>query len=134
MSSRVMLFILLFVSIFGVISFFVDKLNDDTVQEVIPNIQNKWQEVAPQKNLNMKVWKGEVMINFVDYHTLQRIFRMAYPKENYIVSGFAITDKETGVCVIWAQKPKWVNDPYTTTIGHEIMHCVWGGYHPTKQQ
>ena len=33
------------------------------------------------------------------------------------------------VCQIHTTKPRWVDDQVTTTMGHELAHCVYGRYH-----
>lgn len=44
------------------------------------------------------------------------------------MKGFAV--KKLGVCYIHAVRPEKVDDDGTTTVGHEVLHCLWGRYHP----
>jgi len=32
-------------------------------------------------------------------------------------------------CVIHTMKPRRVDDRYTKTLGHEMLHCLYGTYH-----
>lgn len=32
-------------------------------------------------------------------------------------------------CLIHALRPTRLDDPPTSTLGHELLHCFWGGYH-----
>lgn len=46
----------------------------------------------------------------------------------YDAWGFAEWDGET--CFIHAPRPNFVrDDPRTDTLGHELLHCLWGEYH-----
>jgi hypothetical protein len=45
--------------------------------------------------------------------------------------GLAVLGKRNGepVCLVFVQKPKIVDDLSTTSLGHELLHCVLGEYH-----
>lgn len=38
-------------------------------------------------------------------------------------------DDEAYECEIHTTQPRFVNDNATMTLGHELLHCVWGSYH-----
>ncbi len=44
------------------------------------------------------------------------------------VNGFSFTTAD-GVCHIHAVRPKEVDRAGTTTVGHEVLHCLLGQYH-----
>lgn len=33
-------------------------------------------------------------------------------------------------CTIHTFRPRRQNDHHTTTLGHELLHCLYGSYHP----
>lgn len=44
-------------------------------------------------------------------------------------SGTAVEQPELFSCDIHSMKPKIVDDTATLTLGHELLHCIWGSYH-----
>jgi hypothetical protein len=48
------------------------------------------------------------------------------------LNGQAVYAHTDNVCDIHAKKPKNVklDDDYAKTLGHELMHCLYGDYHP----
>jgi hypothetical protein len=46
--------------------------------------------------------------------------------------GFAVLVRSDGelVCRLWILKPENVDDERTTALGHELLHCLVGEYHP----
>ena len=46
--------------------------------------------------------------------------------------GFAVLVARDGglVCRLWVLKPRNVDDERTTALGHELLHCLVGDYHP----
>lgn len=38
-------------------------------------------------------------------------------------------DDEAYECEIHSMRPRRVNDNATLTLGHELLHCLWGSYH-----
>jgi len=49
-----------------------------------------------------------------------------------IPEGFAVLVRRGSelVCRLWILKPKNVDDQRTTALGHELLHCLLGNYHP----
>jgi hypothetical protein len=47
------------------------------------------------------------------------------------VRAFSVLGKRDGewVCLIFAERPKVVNDSPTLHLGHELAHCLLGAYH-----
>jgi hypothetical protein len=86
------------------------------------------EEIIPTYNQSTTQWEGVVHIHFMSYNDLQKELRKHYPKETREVLGFKI-DSEDGVCHIFMMKPEFVNDNRTRTMGHELLHCVYGPYH-----
>jgi hypothetical protein len=50
------------------------------------------------------------------------VVRQRYP-------GCAEFYPESNRCVIHVQRPKMLDDPLTTVVGHEVLHCALGEYH-----
>jgi len=48
------------------------------------------------------------------------------------VHGFSILRRRDDgyTCELYVVKPKSVNDSATWTLGHELLHCLLGSYHP----
>jgi hypothetical protein len=48
------------------------------------------------------------------------------------VKGFSVLGKRNGeyVCLIFVERPAVVNDTRTLRLAHELLHCIWGAYHP----
>ena len=48
------------------------------------------------------------------------------------LNGQAVYAHADNICDIHAKKPKNVklDDDYAKTLGHELMHCLYGDYHP----
>lgn len=45
------------------------------------------------------------------------------------LQGFAIWSPNDNVCAIYTLKPRRIDDDRTTTLGHEMLHCLIGTYH-----
>ena len=45
------------------------------------------------------------------------------------LQGFAIWSPNDNVCTIYTLTPKRIDDDRTTTLGHEMLHCLIGKYH-----
>jgi hypothetical protein len=47
-------------------------------------------------------------------------------------TGFSVLGKRDGqyVCLLFVLRPINTNDGRTTAIGHELLHCLLGDYHP----
>ena len=48
------------------------------------------------------------------------------------VHGFSILRRRDDgyTCELYVVRPEGVNDPATSTLGHELLHCLLGNYHP----
>ena len=48
------------------------------------------------------------------------------------VHGFSILRRRDDgyTCELYVVRPERVNDPATATLGHELLHCLLGSYHP----
>lgn len=44
--------------------------------------------------------------------------------------GKAIMSPNDNVCEVFSVRPKRIDDQKTMTLGHEVLHCVYGRYHP----
>lgn len=45
------------------------------------------------------------------------------------IQGQALYSPDDNKCEIIIYKPKRVDDEATLTLGHELMHCLYGNYH-----
>lgn len=45
------------------------------------------------------------------------------------LAGFAIMSPSDTVCEIFIVRPKNIDDENTLTLGHEVLHCLYGRYH-----
>lgn len=52
-----------------------------------------------------------------------------YKQLKYSNGGITIVYKNSNKCEIFAVKPKQLNDKKVTTLGHELLHCLYGEYH-----
>jgi hypothetical protein len=43
--------------------------------------------------------------------------------------GQAVWSPDDNKCVIYALQPRTVDDSNTKTLGHEMLHCIYGTYH-----
>lgn len=43
--------------------------------------------------------------------------------------GCAEVQLERAECVVHALRPERLDDARTATLGHEVLHCLWGSYH-----
>lgn len=79
---------------------------------------------------NPYTYKGVVEVKMVDQRTLYSLYEK-YGKKvptNGNLKGFAGRG-EDGRCVILITPVKKVDDDATLTLGHELLHCMWGNYH-----
>jgi hypothetical protein len=79
---------------------------------------------------NPYFYKGVVEVKMVDQKTLYSLYEK-YGKKvptNGNLKGFAGRG-EDGRCVIFITPVKKVDDDATLTLGHELLHCMWGNYH-----
>jgi hypothetical protein len=71
-------------------------------------------------------------INFHEFTTLEKM-QEQIKRDGYTVSdaarGFSVWSSQDIVCDVYYIKPTTVNDPKTTVLGHEVMHCIYGSYH-----
>jgi hypothetical protein len=44
--------------------------------------------------------------------------------------GCAVASPEEKRCTVYVPRPLFVDDQNTTVLGHEVLHCVVGRYHP----
>ncbi len=43
-------------------------------------------------------------------------------------------ETKTGVCVIWVRMPEQIlGDPDMDALGHEVLHCLIGDFHPEDE-
>ena len=73
------------------------------------------------------VWTGQVTVHFVANDELQRLCER-YENCEPPVLGFAGFDNY-GACHVFTMAPKYVDDQNVTTLGHEVLHCIYGKYH-----
>lgn len=43
--------------------------------------------------------------------------------------GCAEVRHDAPTCTVHALRPKRLDDARTATLGHEVLHCLWGNYH-----
>lgn len=43
--------------------------------------------------------------------------------------GMAGWSLDENYCYLFSLKPQYVDDDHTMTVGHELLHCVYGQYH-----
>lgn len=56
------------------------------------------------------------------------------PRDSVIkteLKAFSVLGKREGeyVCLLFAYRPRVVDDEFTTSLGHEVAHCFLGAYH-----
>ena len=44
--------------------------------------------------------------------------------------GCAVTRVDAKDCTVYIPRPLYVDDDRTTVLGHEVLHCAIGRYHP----
>lgn len=44
--------------------------------------------------------------------------------------GCAVTRVDAKDCTVYVPRPLYVDDEATTVLGHEVLHCALGRYHP----
>jgi hypothetical protein len=49
--------------------------------------------------------------------------------QNTRLYGQAIWSPSDNKCEIFSLLPKSIDDEHTLTIGHELLHCIYGSYH-----
>lgn len=42
---------------------------------------------------------------------------------------YTLNDQGIGVCRITTAEPVFIDDVWSDTLGHELMHCIYGDYH-----
>lgn len=77
-----------------------------------------------------------VIVIHKDYSDLVRAWDRENPSEKiepgYQLEGFANFARRTdgtGDCEVHITQPDWVDDDVTLTLGHEMLHCMYGLYH-----
>jgi hypothetical protein len=45
------------------------------------------------------------------------------------LQGFAIMSPDDNVCEVFIVQPDRIDDKHTLTLGHEVLHCLYGRYH-----
>lgn len=45
------------------------------------------------------------------------------------VDGNAVNDGGKWTCDVHILEPKYIDDERTLTLGHEMVHCIYGSYH-----
>jgi hypothetical protein len=48
--------------------------------------------------------------------------------------GESVDVDEKLFCKIYTVEPKFVDDEATLTLGHELLHCLYGSYHPGEER
>lgn len=74
-----------------------------------------------------EVWTGQVTVHFLTDDELQKLCEK-YENCEPPVHGFAGFDTR-GTCHVFTMAPKYVDDQKVTTLGHEVLHCIYGKYH-----
>lgn len=105
--------------------------------------------VPPEKRIDIKINRVgqpiKVTVHFYDStKDLENIYALTHNLTRYgdsgILMGFAVWKEwfDNGVrvefpdkyeCVIYSRRPKSIDDKYVTTLGHEMLHCIYGAYH-----
>lgn len=77
----------------------------------------------------------EVQQKYREIHRLSRDEKVnvvafaKWPEYKDQNGNFVENHNEPLVCEIHTTRPKQVNDNETTTLGHEMLHCILGTYH-----
>lgn len=69
-------------------------------------------------------------------HTFDTLTEMQYAvmertgkEQPSTLQGFAIMSPDDTVCEVFVVKSKRIDDEHTKTLGHEVLHCLYGRYH-----
>lgn len=52
--------------------------------------------------------------------------------DNKIARGCALYYHDSNRCEVYAPRPEYLDDEHTRILGHEVLHCVAGRYHPVN--
>ena len=74
---------------------------------------------------------GQKITLTVHTYSNERELNKAVPNPSKGLNGQAVYAHGDNICDIHAKKPKNVklDDNYAKTLGHELMHCLYGDYH-----
>ena len=87
------------------------------------------EDIKPAPDTSVEdVWQNSVRITFLSQADLDRKCRELQCNPHGTARGFAGRDQQ-GRCLVYQLKPSRVDDDATLTLGHEILHCVYGKYH-----
>ena len=81
---------------------------------------------------------GQVMEIVVHTHTSQKVMYDALYLRTGInykesgLQGLAIWSNSDNLCEVYIVEPKRINDINSNTLGHEMLHCLYGTYHKEK--
>jgi hypothetical protein len=72
----------------------------------------------------------EVTIRVHWYDDARDIPRTEYRTTN---AGLAVLKRRTDtgeyVCDVHVVRPRFIDSSKVSTVGHEVLHCLWGNYH-----
>ena len=77
-----------------------------------------------------------VISTFYFYDSLQEMYEavddIEETKHDYVAISFCERNEERNIawCDIYTTEPMNIDGERTLTLGHEVLHGVWGGYHP----
>jgi len=87
------------------------------------NISKEWDRTHEELQVTVKLYDNNSQL----INTLTE--RLGSPvNENTL--GKAIMSPNDNICEVYALKPRRIDDQRTMTIGHELLHCLYGRYHP----
>ena len=87
-----------------------------------PNIEKEWDYTGQPVELSVTFFDTRRQLN--------EFLANNYPQTaEEVHEGFAVMSPNDRVCEVFSVKPSRVDDGNTLTLGHEVLHCLYGRYH-----